>query len=54
VEDLNKNGRWDTGDFEKNRQPERIFNKKMDPLRANWDLEVSFSTETGAEKKRKQ
>jgi uncharacterized protein (DUF2141 family) len=54
VEDLNKNGRWDTGDFEKNRQPERIFNKKMDPLRANWDLEVSFSTEAGGDKKRKQ
>jgi hypothetical protein len=54
VEDRNKNGRWDTGDFENNRQPERIFNKKMDPLRANWDLEVSFSTEGGTEKKRKQ
>ena len=54
VEDRNKNGRWDTGDFENNRQPERIFNKKMDPLRANWDLEVSFSTEAGTEKKRKQ
>ncbi|MDO8368918.1 MAG: Ig-like domain-containing protein [Saprospiraceae bacterium] len=54
IEDLNQNGRWDTGDFTTQRQPERIFNKKLDPLRANWELEVSFSTESISEKKKKQ
>lgn len=54
VEDLNGNGRWDTGDFKAKRQPELIFTKKLDPLRANWDLELRFSTEMTNEKKRKQ
>jgi len=54
LEDLNGNGRWDTGDYWKKRQPESIFTKKLDPLRANWELEVKFSPETINEKKRKQ
>jgi len=53
IEDLNGNARWDTGDFRTKRQPEEIFNKKLEPLRANWELEVSFSTETSVEKKKK-
>jgi hypothetical protein len=54
LEDLNGNGRWDTGDYNLKKQPEQIFIKKLDPLRANWSLEVSFSAETVLEKKRKQ
>ena len=54
VEDLNGNGRWDSGDFKTKRQPELIFTKKLDAIRANWDLEVRFSTERINEKKRKQ
>ena len=54
VEDLNGNGRWDTGDFKTQRQPEAVFNKKIDPLRANWELEVTFSTEVTNDKKKKQ
>ncbi len=53
VEDLNGNGRWDTGDFSAHRQPERVFNKKLDALRANWELEVTFSTEAVSERKKK-
>lgn len=54
LEDINGNGRWDTGDYTRKRQPEQVFIKKLDPLRANWSLEVSFSAETVVEKKRKQ
>ncbi|MBC7774253.1 MAG: Ig-like domain-containing protein [Phycisphaerae bacterium] len=54
IEDLNGNGRWDTGDFNTHRQPERVFNKKLDALRANWELEATFSTEAINEKKKKQ
>ena len=41
IEDLNKNRVWDTGDYDKKRQPERIFSKKSEQaLRANWELEI--------------
>lgn len=43
IEDTNRNGRWDTGDYEKHRQPERIFRKKIQGLRANWELEEVIS-----------
>jgi len=42
TEDLNANGRWDTGDYFEHRQPELIFTKKLEPLRANWELEASI------------
>ncbi|MFN0036538.1 MAG: Ig-like domain-containing protein [Saprospiraceae bacterium] len=54
LEDLNGNGRWDTGDFAAQRQPERLFNKKLDALRANWEVEATLSTEAVIEKRRKQ
>lgn len=54
IEDSNRNGRWDTGDFTAKRQPEKVFGKKLDALRANWELEASFSAEAAEEKKRKQ
>lgn len=54
VEDTNGNGRWDTGDFLAHRQPEPVFNKKIDALRANWEVEATLSTESSSEKKRKQ
>jgi hypothetical protein len=54
IEDLDGNGRWDTGNFRTHRQPERVFTKKLDALRADWELEASFSTEADTGKKRKQ
>ena len=54
MEDLNGNGRWDTGNFTTQQQPEPVFTKKLDALRANWELEVSFNIEVGEEKKRRQ
>ncbi len=42
IEDRNRNDRWDTGDYFAHRQPEPVFTKKLDALRANWELEVTM------------
>ena len=43
IADANKNGRWDSGNYLKNIQPERVFyfDKEME-IRANWDFEESW------------
>lgn len=43
IHDRNRNGRWDTGDYIKGIQPERvfIFEKEME-IRANWDFEEDW------------
>lgn len=44
IEDLNGNGFWDTGDYDKHRQPEPYRKKNIEQtLRANWELEVEVS-----------
>jgi len=55
VEDRNGNGRWDTGDYYAHRQPERIFTKKLEPLRANWEVEATMEAvvDTGARNREK-
>jgi uncharacterized protein (DUF2141 family) len=41
VEDTNKNGEWDSGDFIFKTQPEQINNyKETYELKGNWDLEI--------------
>jgi uncharacterized protein (DUF2141 family) len=40
IEDINSNRQWDTGDYDKKRQPERIFLKQLAPLRANWNVDT--------------
>ncbi|NUO03712.1 MAG: Ig-like domain-containing protein [Saprospiraceae bacterium] len=45
VTDLNRNGRWDAGLYDAKRQPEPIFKAKLEPLRANWDLETKVMVE---------
>lgn len=42
IEDINRNGQWDTGDYWTKRQPERIFNSKPSTVRGNWDNELEF------------
>ena len=46
IEDLNGNGKWDTGNYRKKRQPEKIlfFNKSI-TIRGYWDLEENFDIE---------
>lgn len=45
IEDTDRNGRWTTGSYDLHRQPERFVRKKLEELRANWELdaEVGFS-----------
>lgn len=43
IEDLNKNGRWDSGSFDEKRQPEIIFTQKFETLKPDWEQEVEFS-----------
>ncbi len=47
IYDRNKNGKWDTGNYEEKRQPEKVifFKKELD-VRANWDLEINWDLET--------
>ncbi|MEO6759286.1 MAG: Ig-like domain-containing protein, partial [Saprospiraceae bacterium] len=53
IEDHNGNGLWDTGDYYAHRQPERIFTKKLDALRANWVVEATMdaSANTNSQKR---
>lgn len=41
--DSNRNGRRDTGDYYLHRQPEDNYTKKIEGLRANWELSVDIS-----------
>jgi len=41
VEDVNKNGRWDTGDYLKHTQPEYIFTQALEALKPNWEMETT-------------
>lgn len=50
IEDRNANGRWDSGDYFARRQPEALFNKQLDPLRANWELEATLRAGTSDSK----
>ena len=54
IEDSNGNGIWDTGDYWKHRQPEPILSKKLDALRANWEVEALISLNTDGEIKKKK
>jgi len=43
IEDLNRNGTWDTGNYQKKRQPERKMIFIPEPLRAGWEQEVKLT-----------
>ena len=43
IEDNNNNGKWDTGNFLKKQNPERIITyPTTQTIRANWDLEIDW------------
>ncbi|HMR88858.1 MAG TPA: Ig-like domain-containing protein [Saprospiraceae bacterium] len=48
IEDVNKNGKWDPGNYWQRTQPENIKTIKGDKLRENWESEVTISWKTGA------
>ena len=52
VEDQNRNGRWDPGHYFDHRQPEPLTNVKLEPSRANWELEASVQMGGIPEKQR--
>jgi hypothetical protein len=54
VRDPNGNGQWDTGDYFAGRQPEQVVVKKLESLRANWELEATLSMEAVQAQKRRQ
>jgi uncharacterized protein (DUF2141 family) len=44
IDDTNKNGEWDSGDFTKKIQPENIINFKQSyELKGNWDLDIDVT-----------
>ncbi|HHB77736.1 MAG TPA: hypothetical protein ENK85_00720 [Saprospiraceae bacterium] len=43
IEDTVPNGFWDSGNYLRAQQPERVFVKKLEKLRANWDLEIIWT-----------
>lgn len=45
MEDINKNGRIDKGNFDKKEDPEKIYTRKLEQLRQNWtvDIEVNMN-----------
>ncbi|MBL7798114.1 MAG: Ig-like domain-containing protein [Saprospiraceae bacterium] len=48
IEDVNGNRRWDTGDYYARRRPEQVLLKKLEQLRANWEVEVTMNARFGA------
>ncbi len=42
IEDLDGNGRWTTGNYKLHRQPERVYRKVLEQLRANWEMEAEI------------
>lgn len=53
IEDTNENGQWDSGNYYLHEQPEHVFIKKLETLRANWEVEATVTaTATLQEKKR--
>ena len=47
IEDLNGNFKWDTGNYAKKKQPERVYyNQKSVELRKNWDNEEEWDVKS--------
>lgn len=45
IEDLNGNGRWDPGNYDKKLQSERIVTAPIEELRAGWDVEAEVKVD---------
>ena len=43
IEDKNRNGRWDSGDFATNKYSEKWISKKLDELKVGWTLEATIN-----------
>jgi len=47
IEDVNRDGKWTTGDYWLKRQPELLKEFKLEDLRENWDLKATISWSEG-------
>lgn len=47
--DRNKNGRWDTGNYDLRTYPEPILTRPLEALRANWEVEAQVALPSGFE-----
>ena len=45
IEDLNGNGRWDPGNYDKKLQSEKISTASIEELRAGWDVEAAVKVD---------
>jgi len=43
IEDDNKNGKWDSGNYLQRQKPEKIYTKSVTEMRPDWDVEVVMS-----------
>ena len=46
TDDWNRDGRWTSGDYRRYRQPEPLYTRPLEQLRANWDLEAAVDLRT--------
>ncbi len=53
IGDHNGNHRWDPGDYFAHRQPEPVYTRKLDPLRANWEVESTLDIDPNQSPRRK-
>ena len=45
IEDNNANGKWDTGNYDKKEQPESVFTRTLEEVRAGWEVESTVSAD---------
>jgi len=50
IEDRNKNGRWDPGNYALKTKSEKIFSTTLEKLRKAWDLNIAFDGTTFTDK----
>ncbi len=53
IVDNNNNGKWDTGDYDQKRQPERVLSSRPSTLRADWDNELDLNLQPPAKAEKK-
>ncbi len=52
IQDTNGNGRWDTGSYDNLSQPEPLFTRELEELRAGWELDATVSADEKAKSKK--
>lgn len=45
IQDNNSNGKWDTGNYDNKSQPEPLFTRKLEEVRAGWEVDATVSAD---------